>query len=118
MSTEKRQCAEMVYSSSGAIPIRHCKRNAIFDFEGKMYCAYHHPPTAEAKRKAREERYVAEAKVRNLIRDREREIAAAKEAVVEAALEWSRHVDWGIPIRLERELRGAVARLEEAERGQ
>jgi hypothetical protein len=80
-----------------------------------MYCAHHHPPTAEAKRKAREERYIAEAKARNLIRDRQSEIESAREAVVEAARQWLKFTG---EKRESIQLVEAVRKLEAAERGQ
>ena len=47
---KKHECCGLIWSAYGH---RKCGNNASMDHDGKHYCKLHHPPTVEARNKAK-----------------------------------------------------------------
>lgn len=64
--TTKGKCSQMVYDSSGygAFHPHPCKRNAIVEIDGKLYCKIHDPEYIKRKDEIAYKKYEAESNIR------------------------------------------------------
>lgn len=60
---EKQKCAGRTYDNISRLFGR-CQHNGSLEHDGKMWCKTHHPPTVEAKEKAKSAKWEAEYQAR------------------------------------------------------
>ena len=88
-----------------------CGRKAKVERSGKFYCFMHDPVRIDERRKIRNAEWDAKWEADKARAERRDRIAAARTAIVDAAVVAARNDDWGLVV-------AAVDRLVEAEGGQ
>ncbi len=64
-----------------------CGRGARYEHEGRWYCKTHHPPTIEAKNKARLEKWKCKWAAKNKARERDKNINTRRDELEALAIE-------------------------------
>ena len=90
MGDEKKECAKLIYDSSGwhRYP---CSKPAKYHEDGKDWCGTHLPSRVRAKQRASASAAEREAEwaAKQAAREHEAALAAAREAVIQAAKAWA-----------------------------
>ena len=93
----KEQCRGLVWRE---YTHTRCRCTGTLEHEGKWYCKKHHPPTVEAEKTAKQERWRAEWAED----ERKRKAAKREQALKDRALEWMRRENPGVIKEWEMEL--------------
>jgi hypothetical protein len=101
MSDATLQCSAYVWGSNGLHRYR-CGKPGKYEEDGKRWCGRHLPSKVEAKRAARMLKARDEAAEWLARQDRQRALADATEALIEAALAWETGRDyWDLSLSMD-----------------